>query len=186
MYVVNVVIQTLSLRPDRRQSTACALTSQEQRACPFFPRSLACFLPLQSSAAVQELGTQFSEAFSKVWMSTVPPEISQGEAEASVLRTLTGAGACCVLQNGSEEVLWGPLSVLLTPTLKTHSFPFTFPTEEVEFAGQEAACTPCHLPSPGGSGCWTLTRPHQWSAGSCASSRAGTPPGQPAAVPGPS
>lgn len=77
-------------------------------------------------------------------MSTVPPEISQGKAEASVFRMLIRAGACHVLQHGSGEILWGPLSVLFTPTLKSHSFPFAFPTEEVEFAGQEAACAPCH------------------------------------------
>lgn len=125
--------------------------------CSYIPRmkSLA-FLPqepgllsalpgaLQSSAAVQELGTQFSEASSKVWVSTVPPQISHRKADSSALGMLIGAGACSVLQNGSGEVLWGSLSVLLTPTLKTHSFPSTFPTEKVEFPGEEAACAPCH------------------------------------------
>lgn len=69
---------------------ACALTLQGGvRSLAFLPRSLTCSLPfLGHCRAVLECRNMvlFPEAFSKVWMSTVPPDIRQGKAEASPLQ----------------------------------------------------------------------------------------------------
>lgn len=84
-------------------------------------------------------GCSALRGLSKVWMCTVPPGISQGKAEIPVLRMLSRAGPCCVLQKGTGEVLWGSLPVLLTPTLKIHR------RSGVSRAG--AACAPCPPPA---------------------------------------
>lgn len=112
---------------------------------------------LQSSAAVQELGTEFSEASARCGCpQSLPRSAREGRGLCSQDADRSGH-----LLRAAEWQWGGALGVPVCPahpTPKNSRLSLCFSNTRVEFLGQEAACAPCHAPGPGaGADTYTST-----------------------------